>query len=261
MRARDGQGRVAVLLGLAVSLVAASALAASDTDLKQRIEKRLAKAGFDQKADITVDVESGVARLTGITLRWADLRQAERLARKEVKSVVNLLRVVPENPRPDAEIRADVERAVLRWDRYGPFDAVGIEVADGVVKLSGWVDNPWKRGEIEERLARVDSVRDVLDNLRVQGFSQEDERLRREIYTKIYADPMFERWAGFPDPPVRIYVFRGRVVLAGTVGSAVEQAVVGHIARGTLAFSVSNEVQVEGDAARKEEKKKEPNES
>ena len=261
MRARDGRGRVAVVLGLAASLVAASALAATDADLRGRIEKRLAKAGFEQRAEIAVDVESGVARLTGITLRWADLREAERLARKEVKSVVNLLRVVPENPRPDSEIRGDVERAVLRWERYGPFDAVGVEVADGVVKLSGWVDQPWKRSEIEERLARVDSVRDVLDNLRVQGFSREDERLRREIYTKIYTDPMFESWAGLPDPPVRIYVFRGRVVLAGTVGSAVEQAAVGHIARGTLAFSVVNEVQVEGEAARKEDRKKDPNES
>jgi osmotically-inducible protein OsmY len=261
MTTRDGRVLVTGLLGLAAALIAGPAFAASDADLQKRIEKRLAKAGFEQKADVAVDVESGVARLTGITLRWKDLREAERLARKEVKSVVNLLRVVPENPRTDKEIHADVERAVLRWERYGPFDAVGIQVQDGVVKLSGWVDNPWKRTEIEERLSRVDSVRDVLDNLRVQGFSQEDERLRREIYTKIYTDPLFDRWAGFPDPPVRIYVYRGRVVLAGTVGSAVEQAAVGHIARGTLAFSVVNEVQVEGEAARKEDRKKDPNES
>jgi len=259
MRDRDGRGRLAVLLGL-LALLAAPATAASDADLQRKIEKRLAKAGFDQKADVVVDVESGVARLTGITLRWADLRAAERLARKEVKSVVNLLRVVPENPRTDAEIREDAERAVLRWERYGPFDAVGVEVVDGVVKLSGWVDAPWKRTEVEDRLAHVDAVRDVLDNLRIQGFSQGDERLRREIYTRIYADPLFERWAGTPDPPVRIYVYRGQVVLAGTVGTAVEQAAVGHIARGTLAFSVRNDVQVEGDAARQEDKKKEPNE-
>ena len=45
------------------------------------------------------------------------------------------------------------------------------------------------------------------------------------------------------------------------MGSAVEQAAVGHLARGTLACSVSNEVPVEGEASRKEDKKKEPNES
>jgi osmotically-inducible protein OsmY len=251
-----------VLVGLAAWFVAAPAFAArGDADLQRKIEKRLAKAGFDQKGDIQVEVESGVARLSGFTLRFLDLREAERLARKDTRSVVNLLRVVPEQPRSDKEIRADAERAVLRWERYGPFDAVSIDVADGTVKLSGWVENPFKRGEIEERLARVDAIRDVLNNLRVQGFSQGDMRLRREIFDKIYKDALFERWAGDPDPPVRVFVDRGRVILAGTVGSEVEQVAVGMLARGTLAFTVSNQVRVEGDRAREKDRKKDPTES
>jgi osmotically-inducible protein OsmY len=262
MRASKGRGRWTVLVGLAGLLVAAPALAArGDADLQRKIEKRLAKAGFDQKADIQVEVESGVARLSGITLRYLDLREAERLALKDTPRVVNLLRVVPEQPRPDKEIRADAERAVLRWERYGPFDAVAIDVTDGAVKLTGWVESPFKRAEIEERLARVDAIRDVLNDLRVQGFSQGDVRLRLEIHQKIYADPLFERWAGLPDPPVRVYVDRGRVILAGTVGSQVEQVAAGMLARGTLAFTVSNQVKVEGDRQREQERKKDPTES
>ena len=99
------------------------------------------------------------------------------------------------------------------------------------------------------------------NDLRVQGFSQGDVRLRREIHAKIYADPLFERWAGLPDPPVRVFVDAGRVTLAGTVGSEVEQVAVGMLARGTLAFTVNNQVKVEGDAAREEDRKKEPTES
>lgn len=261
MRSGFGRGREAALLGLAGSLVAASAFAASDAELRRRIEQRLGKAGFEQKADIQVEVESGVARLSGITLRYLDLREAERLARKEAKSVVNLLRVVPEEPRSDKALRADAERAVLRWERYGPFDAVAIDVSDGVVRLTGWVETPYKRTEIQERLARVEAIRDVHNDLRVQGFSQGDVRLRREIHEKIYRDPLFERWAGLPDPPVRVFVDRGRVTLAGTVGSEVEQVAVGMLARGTLAFTVNNQVRVEDDAARKEERKKETTES
>jgi osmotically-inducible protein OsmY len=262
MQARRGGGWGLLLVGLAACLVAAPAFAArGDADLQRKIEKRLAKAGFDQKGDIRVEVESGVARLSGFTLRFLDLREAERLARKDTRSVVNLLRVVPEQPRSDKEIRADAERAVLRWERYGPFDAVSIDVTDGTVKLSGWVENPFKRAEIEERLARVDAIRDVLNNLRVQGFSQGDARLRREIFDKIYTDALFERWAGDPDPPVRVFVDRGRVILAGTVGSEVEQVAVGMLARGTLAFTVSNQVRVEGDRAREEDRKKDPTES
>jgi osmotically-inducible protein OsmY len=252
---------VAALVGLAALSLAVPAFAASDAEVQRRVEKRLAKAGFDQRADIQVEVETGVVRLSGITVRYLDLREAERLARKEAKSVVNLLRVVPEAPRSDKEIRADAERAVLRWERYGPFDAVGIDVEDGTVRLTGWVESPFKRAEVEERLARVEAVRDVLNDLRVQGFSQGDVRLRREIHAKIYSDPLFERWAGLPDPPVRVYVNRGKVTLAGTVGTTLEQTAAGLIARGSLAFAVDNQVKVEGDDARKEDRKKDPTES
>jgi hyperosmotically inducible periplasmic protein len=248
-------------LALSLALAGAPALAASDAQLARRIEERLVKAGFDQRGDIDVDVESGTARLTGIVLRWADVREADKLARKEVKSVVNLLRVVPENPRSDADVRADVEKAVLRWERYGPFDAVGIEVRDGVVSLGGFVEDPWKRSEIESRLTRIDAIRDVINNLRVQGFSGNDVSLRTEVFAKIYGDPMFERFARQIDPPVRVYVERGRVTLVGMVGSRLEQQTVGHIARATLAFSVTNLVEVESEVRQREERRRTPIES
>jgi osmotically-inducible protein OsmY len=260
MQTGIGRSTTAGLVCLA-ALLAAPAFAASDAELQRRIEARLAKAGFEQRADIQVSVETGVARLSGITLTYADLRQAERLARKDVKSVVNLLRVVPEVPRSDKAIHADAQRAVLRWERYGPFDAVGIEVEEGVVRLSGWVETPSKRDEIEERLARIDAIKDVHNDLHVQGFSQGDVALRLEIHGKIYADPLFVRWAGLPDPPVRVFVERGRATLAGTVGSDMERTVAGMLARGTLAFAVNNQVKVEEDASQKEERKKDTSES
>jgi len=260
MRARLGREGGTALLGLALLALTVPALA-SDAEVQRRVEQRLARAGFEKRADIHVQVDDGVVRLTGITLRYPDLREADRLARKEAKNVVNLLRVVPETPRSDKEIREDAEGAVLRWARYGPFDAVGIDVSNGSVRLSGWVEDPFKRNEVEEILARVDAVRDVVNNLRVQGFSQNDVRLRQEIHTKIYSDPLFERWRDQPDPPVRVYVNRGRVTLAGTVGSTVEQTEVGLIARGTLAFTVDNQVRVEREEKQKEDRKKASEES
>jgi osmotically-inducible protein OsmY len=245
-------------LAALVTALGVPAFAASDAQLAQHIEERLQKAGFAQRADIKVEVESGIARLTGFVLHWADLREADKLAHKDVRSVVNLLRVVPETPRSDKDVRADVEKAVLRWERYGPFDAVGVDVRNGVVSLGGFVESPWKRSQIEERLTRVDGIRDVINNLRVQGFSSGDVALRTEVFTRIYADPLFERYANLNDPPVRVYVERGRVVLVGIVGSRVEQVTVGHIARGTLAFSVTNLVEVEGEAQRAKEKKLPP---
>jgi osmotically-inducible protein OsmY len=183
MQAGIGRRTKAGLLCL-LALHAATAFAASDADLQRRIQARLAKAGFEQRADI-----------------------------------------------------------------------------QGVVRLSGWVETSSKRDEIEERLARVDAIRDVHNDLRLQGFSQGDVRLRLEIHEKIYTDPLFARWAGLPDPPVRVFVDRGRATLVGTVGSDMEKVVVGMLARGTLAFAVNNQVKVEGEDARKEERKKDSTES
>jgi len=240
----------------ALALASSPAFAGSDAALRQKIEARLARAGLDKRADVTVTVEDGVARLTGIVLLYSDLREADRVARHEAKSVVNELRVVPETPRSDSAIRKDAQEAVLRWVRYGAFDAVAVDVADGVAGLHGWVDSPWKKREVEDLVAPVDGLRDVHNDLRVQGFSSGDQQLLREIHAKIYADPVFERWAGFPDPPVRVFVDRGHVVLAGTVASNVEKVTAGSIARATLAFSVNNQLVIESQRREAEERKK-----
>jgi osmotically-inducible protein OsmY len=240
----------------ALALAASTAFAASDAALRQKIEARFARAGLDKRADITVRVEDGVVHLGGIVLLYSDLREADRVARKEARSVVNELRVVPETPRSDSAIRKDAQEVVLRWARYGAFDAVAVEVEDGVADLHGWVDTPWKKREVEDLLAPVGGLRDVHNDLRVQGFSSGDQRLLREIHGKIYADPIFERWAGRPDPPVRVFVERGRVTLAGTVASNVEKATAGSIASGTLAFTVNNQIVVESEARRSEDRKK-----
>lgn len=234
----------------------ATAVQATDSEIATRIEQRLAKAGLDRNADITVTVAGGLAVLSGVTLSYADSRRAERAARKEARSVDNQLRVVPEEPRADNAIRDEARHEILGWERYGPFDAVAVEVRGGVVELHGWVDTPTKKGEIEERLARVAGVRDVHNDLRLQGFSSMDRELRSQVFQRIYGDPMFERWAGVPDPPVRVFVARGRITLAGLVGSNVEKVTAGNIARGTLGFSVSNQLQVEGEARRKEDRRK-----
>ena len=245
---------------IATALVLAAGLAApalaDDADLQRRVEARLASAGLEQKADIHVNVDGGVVKLTGLAISYLDYRKADRAARKESRSVENLVRVMPEVRRSDGMIHDDAFGEVLGWERYGPYDAVGVDVKDGVILLRGWVDSPSKKDEIEERLSHLEGIRDVHNDLRVQGFSSLDRRLLQEIHDRIYADPLFERWAGDNDPPVRVYVSRGRVTLAGTVPTTVEKAAAFSIARQTMAFSVDNRLQVEGEARREEDSKK-----
>jgi osmotically-inducible protein OsmY len=247
------RGIGAGMLALAVAALWAAPLLAGDADIQKSIEERFARAGLDKSSGITVQVENGVVRLKGVAVTLADARDAEAAARKEAKIVINQIDVVLERARSDHAIRNDAEAAILSYPRYGAFDAVSVKVEDGLVTLTGFVLDNLRRQEIEDRVARVEGVHDVRNDLWLQGFSVSDMQLRLQIYSRIYNDPMFERYAAWPDPPVRVLVERGHVTLAGTVGSAVEQWVVGRIARDTLAFSVRNLVQVEGEKSPEED--------
>jgi osmotically-inducible protein OsmY len=240
-------------LGLALAALLVVPAAADDADTLRRIEEHVAKAGLDQDTDITIEVEDGVVRLKGIALTLRDAREAERAARKVAKTVINEIRVFPEQTRSDGAIMKDARQAVYTYARYGAFDAVGLSVESGVVGIEGFVLDSVRRREIEDRVARVPGVRDVHNDLRLQGTSPHDERLRLQLYASIYGDPMFVRYATWAEPPVRIFVDRGRATLAGTVTSALEQTVLGQIASESLAFSVRNIVEVE-DAVPEEDR-------
>jgi hyperosmotically inducible protein len=243
-------GRVA--LALMATVLVGAVCRADDAEIQSRIQERFEKAGLLQDTDIEVTVEDGIVRLKGIALTLRDARQAEREARKVAEIVINEVRVFPEETRSDRAIRKDAEEAVYTYARYGVFDAVGISVDEGLVTIEGFVNDSVRRREIEERVARVEGVRDVHNDLHLQGTSPYDERLRLQLYARIYNDPLFAPYASWPEPPVRVFVEGGRVTLAGTVSSKVEQTRVGLIAGETLALSVRNIVRLESEIPRED---------
>jgi osmotically-inducible protein OsmY len=226
-------------------LLAVPAAAATDASIQARIQARLAHAKLDADTHIQATVEHGIARLTGTTPRLVDSRTAQKLARKETKQVVNQVLVEPVL-RSDKAILKDAESAVLRYPYYGVFDAVGVDVDKGVVTLQGWVLQPWYRSGIESNVARVAGVRALDDKIQVESATSLDWSLRRQIYNQIYHSLTFEQWAPQWDKPIRIVVNDGHVILAGRVLTTGERQIAGNIALGTLAFSVDNQVQVEG---------------
>jgi hyperosmotically inducible protein len=244
------------IVGVALALASAALLAvpvgADDAEIQRRIEKRFEDAGLVQGTDIEISVQDEIVRLRGIALNLRDARRAEREARRVAEIVINEIRVFPETTRTDRAILRDAEEAIYTYARYGVFDAVGVSVDQGVVAIEGFVNDSVRRREIEERVARVEGVRDVHNDLRLQGTSPYDERLRLQLYARIYNDPLFSRYASWPEPPVRVFVDRGRVTLAGTVSSKVEQTRLGLIAGESLAFSVRNVVRLESEIPRED---------
>ena len=146
----------------------------------------------------------------------------------------------------DEMIREAAADAVLDYPYYGVFDSVDLGVENGVVVLQGSVRHPWRKEDIEKRVARVDGVREVKSEIRVQPVSFNDDRLRAELYRRIYGTVLV-RFASSAYQPVHIVVENGNVTLTGVVNSRVEKVQLETIARSTLSFGVDNRVQVESD--------------
>ena len=237
-----GGALVAMLTGTGIRVQA------DEATLRTRVEDRLRKANLD--GNVRAVIEDGKLVLEGFVTTAGAKTEAERAAAKESRNLESRLRVMPEG-RPDASIFAAAEKAILGYVRYGVFDSVGLGVENGVVTLTGSVRDPDRRSDLEKRVARLAGVREVKNQIAVQSASLYDERLRQRLAWAIYGD-LLQRFASSPNPPVRIIVDRGRVTLTGYVGSRVEQAMLGHIARSFLALGVDNQVEIE------REKRKEP---
>jgi hyperosmotically inducible protein len=148
--------------------------------------------------------------------------------------------------RKDLQVFNDISKAVTRYAQFTIFDSVDASVKDGVVTLTGRVTMPYKKEAIEKRVAKVDGVREVRDQISVLPVSQFDDQLRRRIARAIYGNPNFSNYAIMANPPVHIVVEHGRVTLTGVVQSEVERALARSIATGQFGvMSVANDLKTD----------------
>ncbi len=156
--------------------------------------------------------------------------------------------------RKDFQIFKDVATSVERYTRFTIFDDVSANVKDGVVTLSGKVTMPYKRSDIEKRVARVDGVRSVRDEITVLPVSQFDEDLRYRIARSIYNNSNFWNYAIMANPPIHIVVEHGRVTLTGVVQSNVDRMLARSLATQFGAFSVTNALKTDAEVRESLEK-------
>ena len=74
--------------------------------------------------------------------------------------------------REDIDVFKDVATQVQRYVYFSIFDAVHASVQDGVVTLTGKVTMPFKAGDIEKRVAKVEGVKAVRSRLTVLPVSR-----------------------------------------------------------------------------------------
>jgi osmotically-inducible protein OsmY len=152
--------------------------------------------------------------------------------------------------RKDLQVLNDVARRVNTYAWFTVFDDVSASIESGVVTLTGKVTMPYKRTEIEKRVAKVDGVREVHNKIAVLPVSRMDDDLRYRIARAIYSHPAFWHYATMIDPPIHIVVDRGHVTLTGVVNSEVDRMIARSLASQSLAFSVKSEIKTTDEARR-----------
>lgn len=156
--------------------------------------------------------------------------------------------------REDFRVFRDISDEVLRYSRFTIFDSVHASVDEGVVTLTGKVTMPYKRTDIEKRVATVDGVREVHNRLEVLPVSIGDDELRHRIARSIYGNSAFWNYASMANPPIHIVVEHGRVTLEGVVNNNVERMLARSLATTFGAFSVTNNLRTDAEVRAELEK-------
>ena len=145
------------------------------------------------------------------------------------------------------EIFRDVSSTVLGYPQFTIFDDVSADVAGGVVTLQGKVTMPFKKQDIERRVAKVTGVTRVENRIGVLPVSHFDDELRYAVARAIYGSSAFWHYASMANPPIHIIVENGRVRLTGVVASNVERMLARSLATSFNAFSVTSDLKTDAE--------------
>jgi osmotically-inducible protein OsmY len=224
----------------------------SDADILKDIETALRLNPAVEALDVDVQLQKGVAELTGTVQSWQEKQAVARVARgvQGVLGIENRVQVQYPKSRPDREIQADIENK-LRWDVLVDDALIDVEVQDGKVRLTGTVGSA-----AEKRVALGDAavagIKDVdVSGLNVEKWARDpalrenkyvtksDEDIRQAIERALQLTP----WLN--DTRIMAAVQQGRVTLRGVVTNLKTKRTAAQIARQTVGVThVTNRLKV-----------------
>ena len=212
----------------------------NDLDIVRDVSETLA---WDTRIDdsrIRVEAENGRVTLSGTVTLFSEKTAASDDAWriKGVREVQNELVVVPAEWRSDQEIADDIVASLQRDSRVDERN-ITVDVAGGVVRLSGTVRNLAEKRAAEEAAWYTAGVIDVVDDLTV---TPTETRPDSEIEADVIAALLRDARIGEPDR-INVSVVDGVVFLRGAVDSASERDAAEEDARFTAGVAaVANEL-------------------
>jgi len=242
------------LAGLVAALPRCSVASERAGDLAGTVKAMLDKS---QYKDVQVSVDAnGIATLGGTVSIYEYKADADKATHKVkgVMAVRNEIQVSGPNVSD-----ADLEKKLLEklsYDRVGygnVFDAISVQVQNGVVTLGGHAHDYPNRDSAIATVATTPGVKDLIDDISVDPVSPMDDGIRIRVARAVYSYPSLNRYAIDPAKPIRISVQNGNVGLYGVVDTKADKDAAG-IQANTVpgVFSVKNYLQVAGQPVEKQ---------
>jgi osmotically-inducible protein OsmY len=221
-----GAARTGVLLILALiwtavaPLPSTATLPITDQDINGAVETLLFVDQYVPAYLINVATAEGIVTLSGTVDNLLARERAGQLAEsiKGVRAVINRITVDP-TPRPDAEIKADIEQALLDDPTVVRYD-VSITVTGGVVTLTGHVDSATEQQLVPEVVKAVRGVKAVVNNIEF-SLAEDGSRFDSEIITDVQRRLDMDIWVDAK--LIKTSVSNAVVRLTGEAPSAVER--------------------------------------
>lgn len=170
-----------------------------------------------------------------------------------------------------------IRKSIVTLPNYGVFDDISFSIKNREITLKGFASRPTLKSSAEDVVKRIEGVEKVTNRIEVLPLSPNDDRVRAEVYARIYGHPTLSRYnpnRGTPiwvsparlaagitnDPPpgfhpIHIIVNNGNVTLEGVVANSMDRQIAEMQANQTSAFSVDNDLAIETAAQKKELKK------
>jgi len=140
---------------------------------------------------------------------------------------------------------AKVRKELVTLPYYGVFDNLEYKVDGETVTLFGQVRNPTTRRDAERRVARIEGVDRVINQIEVLPVSSFDDTIRARTYRAVFRSGGLYRYAMGANPSLHIVVKNGHVTLEGVVSRKMDSQLAYMAARGVSGvFSVTNNLRV-----------------
>jgi hyperosmotically inducible protein len=139
-----------------------------------------------------------------------------------------------------------IRKELLTMPFLSIFDNLSYRVDGDTVHLYGQVVRPTLKSQAEKRVAQLEGITRVDNQIEVLPLSPFDNQIRFAVARAVYGQPAMNRYALGANPSIRIIVKNGNVTLEGVVADTGARNIANLMANGVFGvFSVTNNLQIE----------------